>query len=225
MTSHALINDRNTILFDLDGTLIDNFVMMRDSLSATMVAFGYPALTNEVFGTLLGMGEPHAIRKLGVPEEQLKQIITHRRGLMKELASTVELFDGVCELIQKLSRKGCILGIVTGSTRDWVEIIPAAQKIISEVELLVTANDTEELKPHPAPIQCALDRLEKPAHDAVYIGDGPHDIEAAHRAGCLSFLASWNHHDVKHKFRYQPDFVVCSVKELDEILIGNTINS
>ena len=225
MNSIGLTQQRKTILFDMDGTLIDNFIMMKESLSTTMQFFGYPAITDEVFATLLGMGEQLAIRKLGVPSDQIKDIIFHRRGIMKDMAPEVKLFNGVTGLIHCLTGLGCTVGIVTGSTRDWIEIIPAARQIVSKVELLVTADDTDELKPHPAPILFALNKLGSPPQEAVYIGDGPHDIEAANRAGCLSFLASWNHHDIHQEFRFQPDYIVKSVVELEKLLVGDSANS
>ena len=62
-----LIETRKVILFDLDGTILDNMDLMYTSLRDTMAAFGYPELTEEIHATLIGMGEKQAMAKLGIP--------------------------------------------------------------------------------------------------------------------------------------------------------------
>jgi len=216
-----LIETRKVILFDLDGTILDNMDPMYTSLKETMAAFGYPELTEEIHATLIGMGEKSAMAKLGVQKEKIDDIILYRREIYKELANQISIFDGINELMASLEKAGCTLGIVTGSNQDTVNLTPAARKAVSMVEIVVTADDTTNQKPDPAPIHCALNRLGTDGSQAVYIGDGPHDIESAHRAGCVSFLAAWNRLDVDLHFTYQPDYRVNTVGEFRHILLGD----
>jgi pyrophosphatase PpaX len=216
----SIINSRNVILFDLDGTILDNYDWTYTSLKTTLLDFGYPLLTTEVYDTLQGMGERHALGKLGISSDKIDDLVNHRREIMKNSATKVTLFEGILELMSGLKQAGCKLGIVTGSGHDWVDIIPAVLLVIPYVDLLVTAEDTRQPKPHPAPIFFALEQLGADASQAVYIGDTPRDIEAAHRAGVSSVLASWNGGRYATDFICPPDFVASSIKELEHLLLG-----
>lgn len=216
-----LIETRKVILFDLDGTILDNMDLMYTSLRDTMAAFGYPGLTEETHATLIGMGEKQAMAKLGIPQEEIDGIISYRREIYRKLANRIHFFEGMNELMTSLEKAGCTLGIVTGSNKDTVNLSPAAREAVSMVEVVVTADDTTMQKPDPAPIRHALNQLGTDGSQAVYIGDGPHDIESARRAGCISFLATWNHLGVDLHFAYQPHYTVKTVGEFRQILLGD----
>ena len=79
-----LIETRKVILFDLDGTILDNMDPMYTSLKDTMAAFGYPELTEEIHATLIGMGEKHAMAKLGVRPEQIEDDYSLPAGDLQE---------------------------------------------------------------------------------------------------------------------------------------------
>ena len=150
---------------------------------------------------------------MGYRQEEIDDIISYRREIYKKLANQINFFEGMNELMTSLEKAGCTLGIVTGSNKDTVNLTPAAREAVSMVEVVVTADDTTMQKPDPAPIRCALNQLGTDGSQAVYIGDGPHDIESAQRAGCISFLAAWNHLGVDLHFTYQPHYTVNTVGE------------
>jgi len=215
-----LINNKNIILFDLDGTILDNYDWTYSSLKATLSAFGYPILTKGIYDSIQGMGEPYGLRKLGVPPDKMDEVVSYRRKIMREMAAQVTIFDGILDLITLLKETGFRLGIVTGSSQDWVEMVPAARQAASYFELLVTMEDTSHPKPHPDPILCALERLGGDSSQAVYIGDTPRDIESAYRAGCVSVLATWNGSRYENDLNIPPDFIVSTIKEFEQLLLG-----
>ena len=166
------------------------------------------------------MGEPYGLRKLGVPLDKMDEVVSYRRRIMSETAEKVTIFDGILDLISLLKQTGFRLGIVTGSSREWVEMVPAARQAASYFELLVTMEDTSHPKPHPDPILCALERLGEVSSQAVYIGDTPRDIESAYRAGCVSVLATWNGSRYENDLNIPPDYIVSTIKEFEQLLLG-----
>ena len=155
-----------------------------------------------------------------LPPDKMEEVVRYRRKIMGEMAAKVTLFDGIQDLATLLKQAGVRLGIVTGSSREWVEMVPAARQAVSYFGLLVTMEDTSHPKPHPDPILCALERLGGEASQAVYIGDTPRDIESAYRAGCVSVLASWNGSRYEKDLNIQPDYIVSTIKELGQLLLG-----
>ncbi len=215
-----LVDHINIILFDLDGTILDNYEWTYSSLKATLLAFGYPLLTQETYNSIQGMGEPYGLRKLGISPEKMEEVVCYRRRIMRETAGKVTLFDGIQDLSLLIKQAGFQTGIVTGSSRDWVEMVPAARQAVAYFGLLVTMEDTTHPKPDPAPILCALERLGGKPDQAVYIGDTPRDIESANRAGCVSVLASWNGSRYENDLNVQPDYVVSTITAFKQLLLG-----
>jgi len=83
----------------------------------------------------------------------------------------------------------------------------------------VCFHDTEYRKPHPAPIHKALETLCLDGNDVISVGDMPHDIEAARRAGVFAVAAIWGSTDVKGLIGSNPDAIVNTVSELRDLLI------
>src|SRR5439155_18224127 len=109
-------------------------------------------------------------------------------------AETVFAYDGVTEMLWRLRDEGRRLGIVTSKLRESVDLVLDQVSYSPAFEVVVTVEDTQEHKPQPEPILCALDRLGVSADAAIYVGDSPYDILAARAAGVASGAALWGLH-------------------------------
>ncbi|HJW74797.1 MAG TPA: HAD-IA family hydrolase, partial [Thermoleophilia bacterium] len=80
--------------------------------------------------------------------------------------------------------------------------------------IIVTADDTTEHKPKPAPILLALERFAADAATAIYVGDSPVDIEAGHAAGTATAAVTWGIFPLADLERSRPTFVLSRPQEL-----------
>jgi phosphoglycolate phosphatase-like HAD superfamily hydrolase len=83
---------------------------------------------------------------------------------------------------------------------------------------IVTAEDTVERKPHPAPILLGLERAGAVAADAIYVGDGPQDIWAARNAGMPVIAVAYGFYDRAALSPLDPDRLVDTPGALSEAL-------
>lgn len=198
------------VLFDLDGTLLDSFEQYWRALTAALVDFDFdPPPVPRIRG-LIGLPGLEVIRAVGVPSDQAHDVWTRWAEWEGRLADLVHPFPGTLHLLERLRGTGYSLAIVTSRPRLSLDVTPAALDLVPAVDLLVTRDDTAEGKPHPAPILLALQRLEvSPAH-GVYVGDARYDIEAGHRAGCLTVLATWGRAGHDPPATPKPDLVAAS---------------
>ena len=211
-----------TVLFDLDGTLLDSFEQHWRSLVAALTDFGFEPPSVARIRQLMGLPGIETILILGVPPEQAHAVWLRWIEWEGRWAGLVHPFPGMVSLLERLRAAGYRLGIVTSRSRISLEDTPAALDLLPYVDLLVTRDDTAEGKPHPAPILHAFQRLGIPPAQGVYVGDAPFDIEAGRKAGCLTVLATWawseqNRRDSPDNDRPaepQPDFVAVSPDEL-----------
>src|SRR5690606_21109613 len=83
------------------------------------------------------------------------------------------------------------VGLVTSSPRWYVEQILDDVLPSVEFSVTVTYNDVAELKPHPEPLLCALERADARPADAIYVGDSDLDYRACRSAGIDFVGAGW----------------------------------
>ncbi|HEX6589208.1 MAG TPA: HAD-IA family hydrolase [Longimicrobiales bacterium] len=180
-----------TVLFDLDGTLIDTKGLYLECYRRAVE----PRLARRPSDDELMALRPRSeLRFLGalVPPHELDACLAdfwmHYDALHASHFGGV--YDGVPELLSSLRAKGHPMGIVTGkSRRSWEITGPIAA--LGPFDVVVLDDDVPAAKPDPHGIRVALDRLGTPPARAIYVGDTMSDVLAARAASVLPVAAIW----------------------------------
>lgn len=183
----------STVLFDLDGTILDT----RTNIVAALCSAVKTELGIEITPDRDHMGDMLRRR----PMEYFRQHYgDHAFGLYERYRSEyssvgIVPFAGVIDEIMKLKHRGFKVGIVTNKALERVMQDLVEVKIDRSVfDVVVTAEDTLERKPDPAPIYFAANALGVTADELIYVGDGPHDVVAATNAGAYSVAVTWGYY-------------------------------
>lgn len=207
-----------TVLFDLDGTLVDSGAIILASFKHAARTVLARDVEEEQIAALVGGSNLHDQMRVLSPahvDELVRVYREHNRPLHDEL----EAFDGVEELIETLSGQGRKLGIVTAKGRQTVDLAFAALSLESYFDAVVTADMTDRHKPDPAPVLKALELLESEPADAAFVGDSPYDIAAGKAAGVFTVAVSWGKiHPEERLLEAGADVLVHSPKELLDVL-------
>lgn len=204
-----------TVLFDLDGTLVDSGAMILASFQhATRTVLSREIPEHELLSAVGGPGlreQMEAIDPARV-EELIDVYSAHNAGLHDELQPCA----GILDALERLSAEGRRLAVVTAKRRTTLalafEVLPELRRFF---DVTVGAEDTTRHKPNPEPLLLALERLGANADDAVYVGDSPFDIQAAKAAQVGSVAVTWGRiHSRARLEREEPDAVVDTVEEL-----------
>lgn len=180
-----------TILFDLDGTLIDTYRLYMEAYRRALApVIGFAPSDAELLAH-----RPFSERGLlrgWVGEERLEachaELCRHYHELHPALAEG--LYDGVREMLAALRAAAIPLGIVTAKGRAGWETT-TRHLDLGEFAVVVTEDDVAEPKPHPGGLLSAVARLGAPPHSAVYIGDSLDDLRAGRAAGMPVGAALW----------------------------------
>jgi HAD superfamily hydrolase (TIGR01549 family) len=186
-------NRTDTVIFDLDGTLVDSQPAALGATIEALSQFGVQvtaAELREVFGggarNLLG----HFLeRDLGADQagQGLEAAVRLRKGLQLELISETLLLPGVKELMACLKAGKCKLAVATMSSRAVVDNVLEFHGIGPYFDVVLTIDDVTKGKPDPEILIKAVDRLGGQVTRALYVGDSSHDLEAALNLG-MPFL-------------------------------------
>ena len=207
-----------TVLFDLDGTLVDSGAIILASFKHAARTVLARDVEEEQIAALVGGSNLHEQMRVLSPahvDELVRVYREHNRPLHDEL----EAFEGVEELVKTLSKQGRKLGIVTAKGRPTVDLAFAVLSLERYFDAVVTADMTDCHKPDPAPVLKALELLESEPADAAFVGDSPYDIAAGKAAGVFTVAVSWGKiHPEERLLEAGADVLVHSPKELLDVL-------
>ncbi|EKN71415.1 pyrophosphatase PpaX [Neobacillus bataviensis LMG 21833] len=210
-------NKITTILFDLDGTLIDTNELIISTYLHTLEKY-YPSTysredvlpflgptLHDVFG---GM-DPDRVEEM-VSEYRAYNIANHDE-LVKE-------FAGVQKTVETLKKRGYKLGIVTTKKLDVTMKGLRLMNLEQFFEVIVAYDHVEKVKPDPEPIHKALEQLNSTPSEAIMVGDNFHDILAGKNAGTLTAGVAWSIKGREYVAKYEPDYMLENMADLLTVL-------
>ena len=183
-----------TILFDLDGTLLDSIPLILASFRHTVRAHGAGPVGDDRWLESIGQSLRSQLATIARDDAELEAMMaTYRDHYVAHHDDHVRAFPGVRDALTRLRARGVKMGIVSGKVRRGIERGLRHTGLAEYFDVLVGADDLAEHKPHPAPLLRAAEAIG--AVDAVYVGDAPADMEAARRAGMQSVACLWGPFD------------------------------
>ena len=214
-----------TVLFDLDGTLLDTAPDLADALNTVLVEEHRAPLPYEEIRGVVSHGGMALIRLgFGIPPadpdfEPLRQRLLEI--YRANIASKTRPFPGMTELLDELERRGLNWGVVTNKP-GWLTDPLMRQLALYDRAVCVVSGDTlNERKPHPAPMLHACEQAGSLPAQCVYVGDAERDIEAGNNAHMHTLVALFGYFMTDDRpLEWQADGSISHPLELLEWLDG-----
>jgi pyrophosphatase PpaX len=202
-------------LFDLDGTLIDSIDLIFRAYRHTAERHLSIRLPDSVWRE--GLGTPLRQQLSAVtqdPDLIEAMVATYREYHFAHHEQAVKAYPEIVQVVAELAGRGVRLGVVTSKLRAGAERGLAATGLTEFFQTIVSAEDVSRPKPHPEPVETALQRLAVDAGEAVFIGDSPHDIAAGRQAGVATAGVLWGPFAREELARASADFLLESPGEI-----------
>ena len=188
----------NTVIFDMDGTVLDTLDDLTDSVNYVLDKFGMPRRTKDEYRRFFGNGIEFALR-CAVPDDTPNDVIEEMLPIFKEhynahCLDKTKPYDGILELMKELKGRGYKLAIVSNKIDSAVKELN--ERFFSDyVSVAIGEKDGIKRKPAPDTVLAALDELASSKEEAVYVGDSEVDFQTAQNSGlpCISVL--WGFRD------------------------------
>ncbi len=186
-----------TIIFDLDGTLLDTLTDLHISVNYMLEKFGFPTRTRAEVRSYLGNGV-RALVLCALPEGK-KDMLEECLPVFKEYynlhnADNTAPYDGVIEMLGLVKKMGIKSAIVSNKYNQ------AVQKLKDETFtglIDFALGEGEGIAPKPAPdgVLIALDKLGATKDESIYVGDSEVDLLTANNSALKCVACSWGFRD------------------------------
>jgi len=182
-----------TVLFDLDGTLLDTAPDLADALNTVLTENNREPLPFETIRSVVSHGGK-ALIELGfeIPDTdpQFEPLRQRLLAIYRDnVSNKTRLFPGMDEVIETLTERGLNWGIVTNKPGWLTDPLLADLGLDKQASCVISGDTLDERKPHPAPMLLACKMAGSTPLQCVYIGDAERDIEAGKNAGMHTLVA------------------------------------
>lgn len=203
----------NTILFDLDGTLINTNELIIASFLHTLEHYFPGQYKREHVLPFIGpsLHTTFSGLKPGFEEEMIKMYREFNHKMHDELVTE---YETVYETLEQLKREGYKLGIVTTKMKHTATMGLKLTGLERFFSAIVALDDVENEKPHPEPVLKALKLLDSRPEEAIMVGDNYHDIEAGKNAGTKTAGVAWSIKGKDYLARFNPDYMLDKMSDL-----------
>ncbi|MHA0858355.1 pyrophosphatase PpaX [Paenibacillus sp. CMAA1364] len=204
----------DTILFDLDGTIIDTNEHIINSFIHALRDHVPAPFSREQIIPKMGMTLEQQIIHFTGAEDASPFIKDYRTYYDTFHDIHVQPFPQVNEVIEALHAKGITMGVVTTKNRPGTLKVLEMFGLKKYMDSIVTVIDVEHPKPHPEPVLKAVKELGSDPRKTLMIGDSPVDIQAAQAAGVLSAGVSWSLKGEQELNKYNPNYMLHHMEDI-----------
>ena len=184
--------NKKAIIFDLDGTLLDTLIDLRDSVNAALSQNGFPERTTAEVRQFVGNGLGKLVERAipdGKANPLCEQVLADTRKIYAQKSNdSTKPYDGIPALLHSLLAKGYQLAVV--SNKPDAQVKSLCKIYFPEIPVAVGQREGFRLKPAPDSVLETIRLLACSSEDVVYVGDSEVDVQTARNAGipCISVL-------------------------------------
>jgi pyrophosphatase PpaX len=208
-----------TILFDLDGTLIDTIELIVAAARYAFASRPGPAPTEAEIRATIGRPLVTQFGPWLVDEHDLPFLVAkYREHQLEHHDRLTTVYPGIPDALASLHTAGCAMGIVTSKVGFMAERALVHVGLREYMQVLIASDSTTKHKPDPEPVLVAMERLGARPEETVFVGDSPYDMMAAVAAGVRPVGVAWGAFETTVLLSAGAAVVLPSVADLVDLL-------
>lgn len=213
----------NTIVFDLDGTLLNTLEDLKDSVNFALERQGFPLRNLSEIRSFVGNGI-RLLMERAVPENIdaetfeicFKDFCDYYKIHMEDKTAP---YDGINDMLTNIKKAGFKTAIVTNKA-DFAAQDLCKRMFGENIDFVVGSSDDRPNKPAPDGVFYALEKLDSKIENTVFVGDADTDILTAKNANLPSIGVLWGFRDREVIEEAGAEYIVESVNDLEKLLIS-----
>ncbi len=207
---------KKVVLFDIDGTIIDSWDFIYGAFKYTVDFHGLKHPTEEFMKSTIGKSLSDFYQAAFPMEDHILLGQTHH-NFQQARFDSVKLFPNIVSTLKKIKETGFQIAAVSNRSKDSLHKSLKLAKIHKFFDIIVSADDVKNPKPHKDHLMKALKYFKIKSSDAFMVGDTDYDIKAGKHANVSTIGVTYGFagKDIKN---YNPDFVINALDEVLDIL-------
>lgn len=214
----------DTIIFDLDGTLLNTLFDLKESTNFALKKYGYQEKTIDEVRMFVGNGVAKLIERAlpdGINNPAYKNCLEDfKKDYKIRMYDHTAPYEGILEMLEKLNAAGIKTAVVSNKFDAAVKEL--CKKYFGK-RIPVAIGESENVKKKPAPdsVLRAMDLLHARKDKTIYCGDSDVDVQTAKNSGLPCIGVSWGFRDKALLEKEGADYIVDSPNELISLLLEN----
>lgn len=189
-----------SVIFDLDGTLVDSAPDLAGAMNAVLAAEGRPAVSPDAVRQMVGHGARALIERgmaaTGAPAAAadmprlVEMFLAHYRA---HIADGSRAFTGVEAALDALAAQGCLMGVCTNKPEALAIDLLDRLGLLARFGAVLGADSVPARKPDPGHYRATVARLGGDLARSVMVGDSDTDFRTARAAGVPVILVTFGY--------------------------------
>lgn len=186
----------NTVIFDMDGTILDTLEDLKDAVNVMMRREGLEEVSLDKTRRSVGNGAAVLIEKvLGKDYPRFDEAYAFFRSYYAEHNQIkTGPYPGILELMEALRKKNITMAVVSNKPHE--AVVPLSKLFFKEYMTLSMGEQAGiRRKPYPDMVWAVMEELGKTKEECVYVGDSEVDFATAQNSGLDCISVSWGFRD------------------------------
>lgn len=207
----------NTLIFDLDGTLLNTLEDLKDSTNFVLKKYNYPLRTIDEIRIFVGNGIEKLIERV-IPEGTNNPKYSECLNLFKKhyaenMYNKTKPYNGIMDMLIKLNKNNLKIAVVSNKIDFAVKDL-CKKYFGNKIQIALGSTETMKRKPAPDSVLNVMKQLKSKKEETLYIGDSDTDVKTAKNANLTCIGVTWGFRSKETLIEEGADYIIDSPDEL-----------
>ncbi len=206
------------IIFDLDGTLVNAYAAVYQSVNYAMQVSGFPPIDHQTIKRTVGWGDRHLIERFVGKARSVETLAIYRRHHQEALKHKSKLLPGAERVLAGLKRQKYKLAVASNRPTKFSRILVKHLDIKKYFDYILCGDKVERPKPYPDILLKILERFSLTPPEALYVGDMTIDVQTGKRAKIKTVAVTTGSHLADELRQLKPYRVIERIFNIQKIV-------